>query len=135
MFDKRGISTLIIMVFFAVLKVHGQGSPIIKFDIDTANFGVVQEGDTVRFDFNFTNVGTGDLIIKQAYPACGCTYPTYTQGVIKPGERGVIHVEFFSEGWGGKEVLKEVIVISNAPENYARFKAKITKRSPLKRTE
>jgi hypothetical protein len=68
-------------------------------------------------------------VIKQAWPACGCTHPSFTKGTIKPGERGVIHVEFLSAGWVGKDVVKEVIIISNAPENYARFKASIVDKS------
>lgn len=135
MFDKKIILTFLIIVNFCIgasLKAQG---PVIKFDVDTADFGVVQEGDTVKYDFWFTNTGASDLMIKQAWPACGCTHPSYTQGAIKPGERGVIHVMFLSQGWGGHQVVKEVIIISNAPENYARFKAKITAKSKIKRDD
>lgn len=133
MFDKRHFLLYLFVCFTIVLRAQTEGFPVIKFDEDTADFGIVREGDTVRYDFNFTNVGTADLIIKQAWPACGCTHPSYTEGAIKPGERGVIHVEFLSVGWGGHDVIKEVIIISNAPENYARFKAKIIKQSPIQR--
>ncbi len=133
MFDKRPLLLYFIFCLFATLNAQTEGFPVIKFDLDTADFGIVQEGDTVRYDFNFTNIGTADLIIKQAWPACGCTHPSFTQGAIKPGQRGVIHVEFLSVGWGGHEVVKEVIIISNAPENYARFKARIIKKSTVKR--
>ncbi len=130
MFDKR---LIFVFILGCVQNIYSQqdSTPIIKFDVDTADFGKVLEGDTFRYDFWFTNTGNKNLVIKQAWPACGCTHPTYTQGAIKPGERGKIHVEFISEGWGGKDVVKEVIIISNAPENYARFKASIVKR-PVK---
>jgi len=133
MFDKRSLLFYFLLFFSFAIKAQTEGFPVIKFDEDTADFGIVQEGDTVRYDFNFTNVGTADLIIKQAWPACGCTHPSFTKGAIKPGERGVIHVEFLSVGWGGHDVVKEVIIISNAPENYARFKATIIKKSPIQR--
>lgn len=133
MFDKRLLLLYFLFFLGYVVKAQSEGFPVIKFDEDTADFGIVQEGDTVRYDFNFTNVGTADLIIKQAWPACGCTHPSYTKGAIKPGERGVIHVEFLSVGWAGHDVVKEVIIISNAPENYARFKARIIKKSPIQR--
>lgn len=135
MFDKRLLLLYFLISFSFAINAQNEGFPVIKFDVDTADFGLVREGDTVRYDFNFTNVGTADLVIKQAWPACGCTHPSYTKGAIKPGERGVIHVEFLSVGWGGHEVVKEVIIISNAPENYARFKAKIIKKSPIQRSE
>ncbi len=133
MFDKRSLLFYFLLCFSFATKAQTEGFPVIKFDKDTADFGIVQEGDTVRYDFNFTNVGTADLIIKQAWPACGCTHPSFTKSAIKPGERGVIHVEFLSVGWGGHDVVKEVIIISNAPENYARFKATIIKKSPIQR--
>jgi hypothetical protein len=132
MFDK---CLIFVFILLRTMNLFSQQSdsiptPVIKFDVDTADFGKVYEGDTVRFDFWFTNIGSKDLVIKQAWPACGCTHPKFTPGTIKPGERGVIHVEFLSAGWGDKDVVKEVIIISNAPENYARFKASIIKISP-----
>lgn len=132
MFVKR---SLLIFVFFCVLQTYaqfGDSFPVLKFDVDTADLGIVNEGDTVRFDFWFTNTGTKDLVIKQAWPACGCTTPVFTPGPVKPGERGVIHVEFHSKGWGGQTVVKEIIVLLvNGPENTARFKAKIINRAFL----
>lgn len=127
MFDKR---LMLWFLLFLSLKMNGQNFgdsfPVLKFDKDTVDFGIVNEGDTVIYDFWFTNTGNKDLVIKQAYPACGCTYPTHTKGPVKPGERGFVHVEFRSAGWGGQTVVKEVIIIlGNGPENYARFKAKI----------
>jgi hypothetical protein len=129
MFDKRLIFVFVLLAMQNLCSQQADSMPVIKFDVDTADFGKVYEGDTVRYDFWFTNTGNKDLIIKQAWPACGCTHPTYTQGVIKPGERGKIHVEFLSAGWGGHDVVKEVIIISNAPENYARFKARIVNKA------
>lgn len=125
MFDKRVFFVFILACFQNVYSQVSDSMPLIRFDVDTADFGKVYEGDTVKYDFWFTNTGNKDLVIRQAWPACGCTHPTYTQGAIKPGQRGKIHVEFLSAGWGGKDVVKEVIIISNAPENYARFKASI----------
>ena len=133
MFDKRSLLFYFLLCFSFATKAQTEGFPVIKFDKDTADFGIVQEGDTVRYDFNFTNVGTADLIIKQAWPACGCTHPSFTKGAVKPGERGVIHVTFLSIVWGGHDVVKDIIIISNAPENYACFKAKIIKKSPIQR--
>lgn len=130
MFDKRLILVFILTSIQSVFSQQKDSMPIIKFDVDTADFGKVYEGDTVRYDFWFTNVGNKDLIIHQAWPACGCTHPAYTKEAVKPGGRSKIHVEFLSAGWGGKEVVKEVIIISNAPENYARFKAIIITITP-----
>lgn len=125
-----------ILSLFTITLINGlkaQANPNVnlKFDIDTVDFGTVGDNDTVIYDFWFTNIGSEKLIIKQAHPACGCTKPTISKDSVGPGERGFIHVEFHSNGFGGKEVLKEIIVINNGPERYARFKAKVVNKQFL----
>lgn len=130
MFDKRLILILTTLVISSLKAQFGDSFPVLKFDQDTADFGIVNEGDTVKYDFWFTNTGTRDLVIRQAWPACGCTKPTYTEGAIKPGARGKIHVEFHSQGFGGQTVIKSVIVLlMDGPENSAIFKAKIVNKA------
>ena len=129
MFDKRLVFLILATIFiWSPNLIYAQG-PNIKFDIDTADFGTVAEGDSVVFDFWFTNIGTDSAKINQAYPACGCTYPTFTQGKIAPGARGKIHVVFHSKGFGGQSLLKEVIIINTGPERYARFKVKVVNKA------
>lgn len=125
MFDKRAIFSLLCLIFMMIPQITSAQGPDIKFDVDTADFGVVAEGDSVIYDFWFTNIGRDSAKINQAYPACGCTYPTYTKGKIAPGARGKVHVVFHSKGFGGQSLIKEVIVINTGPERYARFKVKV----------
>jgi hypothetical protein len=125
MFDKRVIFPIICLIFFLSAQGLSAQGPDIKFDVDTADFGVVADGDSVVYDFWFTNIGKDSAKINQAYPACGCTYPTYTKGKIAPGARGKVHVVFHSKGFGGQSLVKEVIVINTGPERYARFKVKV----------
>lgn len=123
MFDKRFL--FLGLVLFCT-SLYGQGPRAnLKFDVDTADFGDVADGDSVIYVFWFTNIGDADLIIKQAYPACGCTFPTFSQGPIKPGERGFVRVVFHSKGFGGEQMVKEVIIINNGDERYARFKVNV----------
>lgn len=126
MFDKR----LFFLVFFLLsLPIYGQQTAEpranLKFDVDTADFGTVYEGDSFTYEFWFTNVGDADLEIRQAWPACGCTHPTYTKGAIRPGQRGFIRVVFHSKGFGGQDLVKQVIIINNGDERYAVFKVKV----------
>ena len=56
MFDKRAVFLILIIVsaFFAN-QIYAQG-PIIKFDVDTADFGVIADGDSVVYDqFQYWN--------------------------------------------------------------------------------
>lgn len=115
----------IFFCFFLLGGIKSYAQALLKFDVDTAQFGKVYAGDTVFYDFGFTNIGNEDLIIKQAWPACGCTTPTFTEGAIKPGERGVIKVQFRSAGFAGQTMVKQIIVINNGAEKYAVFKVKV----------
>lgn len=123
MFDKRLLLALLLLAFGRISAQSADSIPELTFDVDTADFGIVEEGKIVEYDFWFTNTGKKDLSIKQAWPACGCTHPTYTEGFIKPGERGKVHVEFHSKNFGGDTVVKSVIIINNGPERYAVFRA------------
>ncbi len=115
---------IFILSFYMAANIS-QAQALLKFDKDTVDFGILKEGDTVKYDFGFTNIGNANLAIKQAWPSCGCTHPTFTQGEIKPGERGTIKVEFRSAGFGGQTVHKNIIIINNGAEQYANFTAKI----------
>ncbi|MBL7838270.1 MAG: DUF1573 domain-containing protein [Bacteroidetes bacterium] len=136
MFDKR---LFFLGLFLFSFSLYAQSdsikSPELKFDVDTADFGIVADGDSVVYEFWFTNIGQANLEIKQAWPACGCTHPTYTKGPVKPGGRGFVRVVFNSKGFAGHEMVKEVIIINNGPERYARFKVKVMDAQFLKEVE
>ena len=88
-------------------------APIIKFEKDLYDFGVITAGETVHYDFKFKNTGKSPLIITNASATCGCTIPEYPTKPIKPGEEGVIKVVFNSLGKVGIQD-KVVTITSNA---------------------
>ena len=85
----------------------------ISFTDTLHNFGRVKEGETLEYDFTFTNKGTKDLIISEAKGSCGCTVPTFPDKPVKAGEQGIIKVTFNSSGRKGYNE-KSVVVISNS---------------------
>lgn len=88
------------------------GQPIINFVTKEFDFGTINEGEKVQYNFKFINAGNGDLIIKSAEASCGCTVPKFSDKPIKPGEQGQISVEFNSDGKPGA-AAKNVTVRSN----------------------
>ncbi len=58
------------------------------------NFGKIEQNTPVTTEFEFTNVGSTPLIIKDAQGSCGCTVPAYPQEPIAPGAVGKITVSF-----------------------------------------
>jgi len=75
-------------------------------------FGSVTDGEKVKHDFKFVNVGKTPLIISGAQASCGCTVPNWPREPIAPGDTGVINVEFNSKGRVGV-VQKQITVTAN----------------------
>jgi hypothetical protein len=78
-------------------------APIMTFAKESHDFGQVNEGDKVVFDFFFTNTGKSALIISNATATCGCTVPEYPKQPLAPGKTGIIHVVFNSTGKSGMQ--------------------------------
>jgi hypothetical protein len=78
-------------------------APVMTFAKESHDFGQVNEGDKVVFDFFFTNTGKSALIISNATATCGCTVPEYPKQPLAPGKTGIIHVVFNSTGKSGMQ--------------------------------
>ncbi len=103
---------------------------ILKFEKTVYDFGRITEGDIVKTQFKFTNAGNKVLLIIHAQASCGCTVPTTPKDPIKPGESGVIDVQFNSVGKKG-ETTKTVTIQANTKpiESVLLIKATIVPRN------
>ena len=98
--------------------VSAVNAPVMKFEEELYDFGKIDEGASIKYEFKFENTGKTALIISNATATCGCTVPDYPTKPIKPGEKGVIKVVFNSQGKEGMQD-KVVSIISNANPNLA----------------
>jgi len=81
-----------LLVVFVIATI---AQPQIKFDNTTYDFGQIKEQDgKVTGRFEFTNVGTADLVLVKVAPGCGCTAANYTREPIPPGKRGFIDATY-----------------------------------------
>lgn len=94
--------------------------PIIKFDNDFANLGVVIQGEKVEHTFKFKNIGKSDLVISDAVASCGCTVPSFSKDPIIPGGEGEIKVVFNSANRTGRQ-MKSITVWTNAHPNQSKI--------------
>lgn len=78
-------------------------APAMKFETEVHDFGKITQGQSVKYSFNFKNVGGSDLIISEAHGSCGCTVPDYPHNPVAPGQSSVINVVFNSEGKHGQQ--------------------------------
>ncbi len=92
--------------------------PVLSFEKETYEFPQeINEGESVSYDFKFTNTGKSDLVISNASAPCGCTVPSWPKDPIKPGEGGKISVRYNSEGRGGGRHEKAISISSNSIPN------------------
>ena len=104
--------------------------PIIKFEKEIHNFGLIQQGEKVSYTFKFKNIGSGDLIINDASASCGCTVPKFSREPIGSGESGEIEVIFDTHRRSGNQ-SKSVTVWTNCEPN--KIKLRITAEIPIER--
>jgi hypothetical protein len=95
--------------------VDNKNAPEFKFEVEEYNFGTIKQGESVNYDFNFTNTGKEPLIITEAHGSCGCTVPQWPKEPIAKGAKGTIKVTFNSTGKMGMQD-KTVTISSNAKE-------------------
>ena len=94
---------------------------VIKFDKTTCDLGKFAEKKVQHCEFVFTITGSEHLVIQQPYVSCGCTVPTAPKDPIKPGEKGVIKVQYNGKGKFPGAFKKPITVRSNASNAIVRL--------------
>lgn len=97
-------------------KVEG---PVMQFKETTVDYGVVEYNSDPYRTFEFTNVGTEPLLIKNAKGSCGCTVPEYSSEPVMPGESGILKVKYDTKRPG--PINKTITVTTNEIGNETRI--------------
>lgn len=82
------------------------------------NFGTIKEGDLVKYEFEYTNVGTEDLVIKDAQVTCGCTAPGFSFFPLEPGLSSAVSVSFNSANKVGAQRPTITIITNGYPSRH-----------------
>lgn len=82
------------------------------------DFGDLQDGEIVTYDFEYENVGKKEILITKAKGSCGCTVPEWDKAPIPPGGKGTMKVTFNSKGRPGYNEKKVLITTSGLPRDY-----------------
>ncbi len=101
-----------------------------KFETEEHNFGTIKQGESVTYEFKFSNTGNEPIIITKAEGSCGCTVPIYPKEPIMKGQTSVIKVTFNSAGKMGVQD-KTVTLTSNAKQNPMIIHMKGTVEKPI----
>lgn len=103
-------------------KKKNDGNAMIRFTEQTYDFGNIKEkGGPVSHEFEFVNVGNGNLVILDATAECGCTRPEYPKNPIAPGKKSKVKVTYNPLGRPGA-FSKDVTVKTNGSPRKVRIK-------------
>lgn len=96
----------------ALVDAKLDNSVEMTFKYTDHNFGTMEQGSDVSFNFEFVNTGKGDLIINNVATSCGCTTPEWTHQPVPSKTRGAVKVKYDSNRIGN--FSKTITVYSNA---------------------
>jgi hypothetical protein len=105
-----------VCILIAASPLLAAKTPRIKFKEEVWNFGKVKDGDALKHEFVFRNIGDADLVIDKVRTSCGCAAALASDKTIPPGQEGKIGVSFDVRSYSGK-VVKYIYVDSNDPSN------------------
>ncbi|HTB32807.1 MAG TPA: DUF1573 domain-containing protein [Bacteroidia bacterium] len=122
------IRALILLVIITFTGLNVLAQPTITFEKTTQHLGFVRQGDTLNFQYKFTNTGNQPLLITDTKVECGCTVVDKPTDPILPGKQGVIKVTFHTNSAMDRQD-RTVTVVSNASNSPAvvRFKCIVLK--------
>lgn len=72
----------------------------LKWESDTHEFGTIEQGKPVSYEFTFTNTTNKDITLTNVKPSCGCTATNYTKTAVKPGEKGTVTATYNAAAGG-----------------------------------
>ena len=99
----------------------------IKWDQEMHDFGDIEKGKPVTYEFSFTNTTNETVLITNVKPACGCTAANYTKTPIKPGEKGMVAATFNEASPGGFQKTVTILTKEGAVDasKTVSFKGKV----------
>jgi len=116
---------IVIVLFVGLIGFAVQAqTPVMTFEEETIDYGVIEKGADGLRVFKFTNTGDAPLVIEEVKSTCGCTVPKKPTGPIAPGESSTIEVKYDTKRVG--PIRKTVSVYSNASEPIKSLKIKGT---------
>lgn len=87
--------------------------PVIRFEDQKFNFGMVRQGQIVKIEYYFSNTGNQPLLISNIEVTCGCTVADFPHHPVPPGDTALVLITFNTKDKYDRQD-RTVKVISNA---------------------
>jgi hypothetical protein len=88
----------------------------LKWEKETHEFGTIEQGKPVSYEFTFTNTTNKDVTLTNVKASCGCTATNYTKTAIKPGEKGTVTATYNASAGGA---FHKTVTVMTSEENSA----------------
>lgn len=98
----------------------------LDFKTDMHDFGTVQEGGDIEYEFEFKNTGKEPIIINSVTASCGCTGASASKDPILPNKKSTIKAVYHTQGRVG-QFNKAITVVSNAGAKVLTIKGTVEK--------
>lgn len=111
--------TIFLALALAFLLTACSRQPKITLETTSLDMGDVINGTVVTKEIAVTNTGTAPLHIEGVSTSCGCTTAEISPQTIKPGEQGILHIQFDSGAHGPDSVGKlqrSIFISTNASD-------------------
>ncbi len=86
--------------YFALPKPEGDRLPMAEISPATHDFGEIEFGAVVSYEFTIVNNGETDLEIRRVATSCACTSADTDKKLIAPGDSAVLTVVYDSAAMG-----------------------------------
>lgn len=91
------------------------GITSMEFEEEFHDLESLISGEIVVSTFVFTNVGEHNLLINNIESDCGCVSVHFSKEPVKPGDSGIIEIEFDSSGLFGQQ-FKSIEIHANTKD-------------------
>lgn len=88
----------------------------LKWEKETHEFGTIEQGKPISYEFTFTNTTSKDVTLTNVKASCGCTATNYTKTAIKPGEKGTVTATYNAAAGGA---FHKTVTVMTSEENSA----------------
>lgn len=88
----------------------------IKWKEDAHEFGDIEKGKPVSYEFTFTNTTKETILVTNVKPSCGCTATNYTKTPVKPGEKGTVTATYNAAAPGA---FHKTVTVTTSEDNAA----------------
>ncbi len=111
-------TVLFTTVLFAQNATQKKPEDYVKFKEIIHDFGKINQGVPVTYDFAFINVTDKPIVIESATASCGCTTPVKPEGAIAKGKVDKITAGFNAGSVGpfNKSIYVKVAGVDNPIE-------------------